>query len=287
MMAPAYKSSSTLRSALGPDAAHFIDAGTLSFSLLPYIEAADAMLVLDAADHQRARRAPSPSSRGRLWTHFGRPLAGAPFTRWASSIFWIWRGFAIACRRAAPSCVYSPAASTGANSYRRGLRQRFPEAAYARRRRSLQRWQSPLSRLAEIPIRIEARRHPPAGPAPCGGLGGQRRRRPPHGTCESARPPRQDPGARSDRFAQPADEPRGSCPSSSAYSAKAKCAQRSRPKDVPTVLCETRMSGVWWVEHRDAQGKLMAELLEVAQVPAILASASDEIARRHGRCVST
>ncbi len=40
----------TLRSALGPDAAHFIDAGTLSFSLLPYIEAADAMLVLDAAD---------------------------------------------------------------------------------------------------------------------------------------------------------------------------------------------------------------------------------------------
>ena len=41
---------------------------------------------------------------------------------------------------------------------------------------------------------------------------------------------------------------------------------------------ETRMSGVWWVEHRDAQGELIAELLEVAQVPAILASASDEIA---------
>jgi hydrogenase maturation protease len=39
-----------LRSELGPDAAHFIDAGTLSFSLLPYIEAADAMLVIDAAD---------------------------------------------------------------------------------------------------------------------------------------------------------------------------------------------------------------------------------------------
>ena len=28
------------------------------------------------------------------------------------------------------------------------------------------------------------------------------------------------------------------------------------------------MSGVWWVEHRDAQGELMAELLEVTQVPA-------------------
>jgi len=45
-----------------------------------------------------------------------------------------------------------------------------------------------------------------------------------------------------------------------------------------SVLRETRMSGVWWVEHRDAQGELTAELLEVAQVPAILASASDEIA---------
>ena len=38
------------------------------------------------------------------------------------------------------------------------------------------------------------------------------------------------------------------------------------------------MAGVWWVEHRDAQGKLQAELLEVTQVPAILASAADEIA---------
>ncbi len=41
---------------------------------------------------------------------------------------------------------------------------------------------------------------------------------------------------------------------------------------------ETRMAGVWWVEHRDAQGELQAELREVAQVPAILASAADEIA---------
>ena len=38
------------------------------------------------------------------------------------------------------------------------------------------------------------------------------------------------------------------------------------------------MSGVWWVEHRNAQGELVAELLEIAYVPAILASASDEIA---------
>jgi hydrogenase maturation protease len=39
-----------LRSGFDPDAAHFIDAGTLSFSLLPYIEAANALLAIDAAD---------------------------------------------------------------------------------------------------------------------------------------------------------------------------------------------------------------------------------------------
>jgi hydrogenase maturation protease len=39
-----------LRSELGPEAAEFVDGGTLSFSLLAYIEAADSMLVIDAAD---------------------------------------------------------------------------------------------------------------------------------------------------------------------------------------------------------------------------------------------
>jgi hydrogenase maturation protease len=39
-----------LRSDLGPGSAHFIDGGTLSFSLLSYIEATDSMLVVDAAD---------------------------------------------------------------------------------------------------------------------------------------------------------------------------------------------------------------------------------------------
>ena len=43
-----------LRGELGAEAAEFIDAGTLSFSLLPYIEAADAMLVIDAADIEGA-----------------------------------------------------------------------------------------------------------------------------------------------------------------------------------------------------------------------------------------
>lgn len=41
---------------------------------------------------------------------------------------------------------------------------------------------------------------------------------------------------------------------------------------------ETRISGVWWVEHRDARGALTAELLEVTRFPEILATASDEIA---------
>ncbi len=48
--------------------------------------------------------------------------------------------------------------------------------------------------------------------------------------------------------------------------------------DGVSTLRETRIAGVWWVEHRDAQGDLIAELLEVTRVPEILASASDEIA---------
>jgi hydrogenase-1 operon protein HyaF len=41
---------------------------------------------------------------------------------------------------------------------------------------------------------------------------------------------------------------------------------------------ETRVSGIWWVEHFDQQGELVAELIEVSRVPEILSSASDEIA---------
>jgi len=39
-----------LRHELGTEAADFVDAGTLSFSLLPYLEATNSMLVIDAAD---------------------------------------------------------------------------------------------------------------------------------------------------------------------------------------------------------------------------------------------
>jgi hydrogenase-1 operon protein HyaF len=41
---------------------------------------------------------------------------------------------------------------------------------------------------------------------------------------------------------------------------------------------ETRVPGVWWIEHFDQQGELIAELIEVSRVPQILLSASDEIA---------
>lgn len=41
---------------------------------------------------------------------------------------------------------------------------------------------------------------------------------------------------------------------------------------------ETAIPGIWWIQHRDKSGKLIAELIEVATVPAILARASDEIA---------
>jgi hydrogenase-1 operon protein HyaF len=44
-----------------------------------------------------------------------------------------------------------------------------------------------------------------------------------------------------------------------------------------STLRETAFSGIWWVEHRSRDGDLVADLLEVTRVPAILASAPDEI----------
>jgi hydrogenase-1 operon protein HyaF len=41
---------------------------------------------------------------------------------------------------------------------------------------------------------------------------------------------------------------------------------------------ETRVSGVWWVEHFDQQGDMVAELIDVSRVPVILTCAMDEIA---------
>jgi hydrogenase maturation protease len=43
-----------LRSALDPDTTRCIDGGTISFSLLPYVEAAEALVIVDAADLDEA-----------------------------------------------------------------------------------------------------------------------------------------------------------------------------------------------------------------------------------------
>jgi hypothetical protein len=45
-----------------------------------------------------------------------------------------------------------------------------------------------------------------------------------------------------------------------------------------SAIRETKVPGVWWVEHRDRHGELMAELIEVTRVPQILMTASEEIA---------
>jgi hydrogenase-1 operon protein HyaF len=41
---------------------------------------------------------------------------------------------------------------------------------------------------------------------------------------------------------------------------------------------ETRISGVWWVEHFDRQGESVAELIDVSRVPGILTCAIDDVA---------
>jgi hydrogenase-1 operon protein HyaF len=45
-----------------------------------------------------------------------------------------------------------------------------------------------------------------------------------------------------------------------------------------STLQETGVSGVWWVEHRDRQGEVVAELIEVAPIPAILQASTEDMA---------
>jgi hydrogenase-1 operon protein HyaF len=45
-----------------------------------------------------------------------------------------------------------------------------------------------------------------------------------------------------------------------------------------STLRETQFAGIWWIEHRDRDGELVAELLEVARFPQILSTVTDEIA---------
>jgi hydrogenase-1 operon protein HyaF len=45
-----------------------------------------------------------------------------------------------------------------------------------------------------------------------------------------------------------------------------------------STIHETQVPGIWWVEHRDRHGDLMAESIEVTRMPQILMSDTDEIA---------
>ncbi len=42
---------------------------------------------------------------------------------------------------------------------------------------------------------------------------------------------------------------------------------------------ETGFSGVWWVEHRNPENELQAELLEITNIPEIIVTEKDEVAR--------
>ena len=44
----------------------------------------------------------------------------------------------------------------------------------------------------------------------------------------------------------------------------------------PSSIEETGFAGVWWITHRNASGQIVAELIEVATVPEIVAATRDE-----------
>ncbi len=135
-----------------------------------------------------------------------------------------------------------------------------------------------MSGLAGIPIRIEAAARP-AGPVPTGGLGG--------GVAALL----MELTSLLERLAksqQPAVIDLLSLPMSAEDRSELERVlgegevRATIQAEGLSVLRETGISGVWWVEHRGAQGELVAELLEVARVPAILESVPDEIAAAAG-----
>jgi hydrogenase-1 operon protein HyaF len=54
----------------------------------------------------------------------------------------------------------------------------------------------------------------------------------------------------------------------------------------PTEVTETAYAGVWWVTHRNVDGHLVAEQVEVARVPAILAAHEEDVGRARDRLSS-
>jgi hypothetical protein len=125
-----------------------------------------------------------------------------------------------------------------------------------------------MIRLAEIPIRIEP-------PAPVGGLGGgvaavlselvTLLERLAMGGGSSAIDLRSLPMSAQDRAALQSALGEGEV-------------QAMLNTEGLSNIRETRVPGVWWVEHRDRHGELIAELIEVTCMPQILMSPADEIA---------
>jgi hydrogenase-1 operon protein HyaF len=125
-----------------------------------------------------------------------------------------------------------------------------------------------MSRLSEIPIRIEP-------PAPVGGLGGGVTailselagllERLANGEEPAAIDLRSLPMSAQDRVALQRALGEGEV-------------QATLNAEGLSNIRETQVPGLWWVEHRDRHGELIAELIEVTRMPQILMSALDEIA---------
>jgi hydrogenase-1 operon protein HyaF len=45
----------------------------------------------------------------------------------------------------------------------------------------------------------------------------------------------------------------------------------------PSEIIETRYPGVWWVTHRNIEGDIIADTLEITAIPAIIRSQPDDI----------
>ena len=52
-----------------------------------------------------------------------------------------------------------------------------------------------------------------------------------------------------------------------------------------TTLAETGYPGVWWVTHRNEQGAVIAQLLEVAFVPELIRAQAEDVRFGHERLV--
>ena len=264
-------------SACGPDAAHFIDAGTLSFSSLPYIEAADAMLVLDAADIDETPGAIA-LFEGRRWTHSAEH---PPAHRSRGGTHRpIGHGAAARClpHRAARFCVWAGDR----------LERRLSDGRGGRGSQAV-REASDFSALANrwiVSLRSRSAwklRHPPSHrysaanwvAAPCAALLSE---------LAVPRPPGREPCTWAiDLRSLPMSPANRAELERALGEGEVRAASRPRRFDGPG---DAYGRGVVGRASR-RRGGLQAEELKVAQVPAILAAQPMRSHRRRGRCVST